>query len=471
MYNSLTKVVLYLLLYILLSLFPLYSQEKTDSEELYVLEKVTYDVKGQTKPWAVENFYKIKEKTRFHSQKEISEYFAQKEASMQTNKTFLSVKFDYIISQTIYQKSPILKVNLVHLTIKIEDSFTFLIIPPIPKISNDKAPLTTKIYERNLGGSLIDFTASGKLDLDLKPEKRSLLSDHEIAFSFGNILLRNKVWDLNTFYKYQTEVRRDPISDEKTLDYGWYTLHLGIGSFYSLAPYLRYNFTFNSDASFGYNFFIDTKNIKNSILKEKGMLNNSLGYYLGYQHSLNYSKITEKKAFLRDGFAISLSNYLGLNFNILDFKSNLEWNLVFFKTLIDDNLEISTRFLGFWNIRDSGRSVAYMRGVKQHHVFGFLGNYFNNTLVFTFIKDKKLGEAQIGLFLDGGLTKKKSIPLSFESFDIGAGMEGRLQLNILKSFLIYGRVGLDLKRLPQRNNLFKLFGGPYDINIGLSAHY
>lgn len=471
--------------YIVAPLFLLYqphdrllAQEAT-GQSLYLIENITYFINGQTKTWALEHRYKIKEKTRFSSQEEMENYFKMKEEEIYDNKIFYSVAFSYTLEPISLKEKPNTKAYKVHLFIELQDSLTMLIIPPLPRISNDRLTISTRFTDQNIGGSLMKLTLYNNVGFDLNGDTHSIVPAWDLGAKIENIYFPGykEGWWVNLDYNYNTTLQNNPINYERILEYDLNTFNLSFGSRYEIFKNFFYNFGLSNAFRFGNNFYIDKDDLEDSIKKELGVSKSGYGYSLGYSHSLLYDKISDSGS-MRKGYDLWVSNYIGYNFNTFNITSSLNWGGRYFQPFKKNKIELSFRYIGFWNITGTNYSIGYMRGIRSYNVSGFLGNYINTTLLFSVWRWDKVFEFKIGLFLDGGITQKrdadsyKIIPISWDDFDLGAGIEGRLNLDILRSYGIYGRLGIDLKRLPKTGSeLMKFWGGKYDFTIGFGTFY
>ena len=450
-----------------------------DAQGLFLVENITYYVSGQTKTWALEHRYKIKERTRFSSLADMEGYFNRKERSLAGNNIFNHVKFSYILEPvpavsspetTLDGKaiSPETPVYTVHLFIQLEEYITLFITPPLPKISDDLFKIGTRVTDKNIGGSLMNLSVGGNFSFDISKQWHTPIPFWSMDASLSDIYFPNlnMPWHISAGYNFVSELQKNPNTGARVLEYEFHELSLNVGSEVPLLPRFTYNFTFANTFRFANLYFTDLENQESNIRDELGIPESGIGYGLGIYHSFNYSTVQDSTRNMRKGFRVWLGNDTTYNFNTITFNAVINWGGAFFQPFANDYIELSFRYVGFWNTIGVNRSIGYVRGVRSFNISGYLGNYINSTFLFTFWRWVGVWEAQIGLFLDSGITQRKEgealkpTPLSWNNFDIGTGVEGRLHLDILKGYVIYGRLGIDLKRLPRTTGeLLRFWGG------------
>lgn len=446
---------------------------------LYLVENITYFVNGQTQTWALEHRYKIKEKTRFSSQEEMDNYFKRKEREIYDNKIFYRVSFSYTLEPISLKEFPNTKVYKVHLFIELQDSLTMLLIPPLPRISNDRVTVSTRFTDQNIGGSLMKLTLYNNISFDIDNTTHSLIPAWNIGGTLSEVFFPGykEAWWFSLGYNYNTVIQNNPINSERILEYDFSDLNFGLGSSIYIAPYFNYYFGIFNYFRFGNHFYTDEENLQSSIRKQLGISSEGFGYSLRYSHSISYDKVFDSGS-MRRGYDLWVGNFINYNFNTNNITSSFEWGGRYFQPFKKNKMELSFRYIGFWNITGTSYNLGYMRGIRSYNVSGFLGNYINTTFLFSVWRWDKLFEFKLGLFLDGGITQKRNantykiIPISWDDFDLGTGIEGRLNFDIIRSYGIYGRLGIDLKRLPRSGSeAMKFWGGKYDFTIGFGTFY
>jgi hypothetical protein len=187
----------------------------------------------------------------------------------------------------------------------------------------------------------------------------------------------------------------------------------------------------------------------------------------------------------RRGLTLSLSNYEYRYFRdgswIADADAAARAYAAF-----GDILALKAQVQGFWRLAGIPRTSlgGYMRGILDSRLNGDLGLFVNldaPVKLFDFPTHLVIGkdwldfELQASPFIDAALVRRNATsPLGDHDFFLSGGLEFLFFPLRMRSFIVRGSFGFDLRAISQTLSLDKLtFDGskPYEVFIGLGSFY
>ena len=147
-----------------------FAQEET--EAIYKISGVSYDIRGLTKESAVNRIIKVDTEKKFNSQKELEAYIANITSALENTRQFETVEESHTFL------APEDGITPVALTYTLKDSFHFLLLPFATYNSNSGLNIKLKVKDSNFLGLMEPLNADINYSYDSS-------ENHHIGFNLG----------------------------------------------------------------------------------------------------------------------------------------------------------------------------------------------------------------------------------------------------------------------------------------------
>ncbi len=404
----------------------------------FVVEEITFEVKGWTRPDDVLAFLRFDKGDRFQSVEELTTTLERYERDLYNQRVFdeVDVSYELVPGEELPRKV------IVHFYI--DDGWTVLPVVFYRYNSNSGHNPFVVLYWDNFLGTLTDFGFSAGY------YSRNWVDPFgwDIRVDFDNIRMLDRKWDFGFDQEFTTIEKSSPEGD-LLLQYTYYSSDFGISTGFRLNDRWGYSIAPGIGATYGY----ETK---------KNLLDDPIPadeVALTFSHGVGTGRQDWYRNF-REGWNFGLSNSLAYSLNDPDVNASLAASTEFFKIFSIFNPAV--RFEGEHyfdgDALSQGRDV---RGVSDSRVYGTTLFKTNMNVAIRVLDIAKFSEFNLVPFLDTALTFQEDDSLGEDNFFMGAGMDLVVFPHFLRGF--QGRIsfGVDLRDLPSSISDF----GSYELAI------
>ncbi len=420
------------------------------AQETHILGRYEFDIDGKTRESALLKEMDLKEGTEFESLEDLQYAVSRQEQDLVNLRVFNAV------SLTLNEGTREGDTVIHSVLLKSEDSWTIYPIPYPKYSSNDGFRLGIKTFYDNAFGSLNNLFLGMSVTFNQdKYYDEFRITEWSINPQLNEVKIGNLEYDFSFTQQYSISEKKD---EGVLLEH--YNYH---NTSFSVSTKLA----FGSDNKFYYRVTPDI-GLKYGYTG-LGYDGNEEPLYLGFNHSIGYSKVDWFGNF-REGYSASVGN--SLKYVIVDgksnqFKASVDGEAKWYK-ILHPRFNYSTRLYGIVTLNDELTGLgSNLRGVEDSTMFGRGGIFFSNDMNIAVIKWKGVGEAQFQPFFDIGYSRPMDGNTDWgENLRYSTGADFILYLDKLKGLHARASIGVDLSSdLP-----FSDFG-KYGIEITSSLAY
>ena len=400
-----------------------------ETEKFTILTR-SYRIDGLSRPAALEKELKLPDTPSFQNYKAMTAFVDRLEQKLLNLRLYSSVETE--LSEL---DRPGEEGKFYHLTIELEDAWTFIPLVYPKYDTNTNMTLESKILYSNFFGTLLDFKLDGYMEITPEDEIQGLSTGlWEIDASLGNINWGDRTY---TFQWVQQFDRITKTNTSETIED--YTFHkstilldtefpLGGGFSYKVAPAIIMEY-FYEDRLTGGSSSIDKEPFSPGL--RQNLVYDQVNWYGNFREGLysdlgimfRYSFYSESNrlkgmGYLESGWYKILQDYISLNLrNVLVTSLNFE-------------------------LPDLG---IYMRGVPDEKLYGHSAVFFNSSLPLKVLDLDDVVELQLEPFSDLGLTWRDGESFSpDQDFRISSGFSLLFFFDRLTSIQVRTSFGWDL---------------------------
>lgn len=419
------------------------SREEPSSDQavapyFFVVDEITFEIKGWTKPEAVLAFLSFEEGARFRSIEELTASLDLYERDLYNQRVFdeVEVSFELVPGDQLPRK--------VAVHFYIDDGWTVLPVVFYRYNSNSGHNPFVVLYWDNFLGTLTDFGFSAGY------YSRNWVDPFgwDVRVDFDNIRMLDRKWDFGFDQEFTTIEKSSPQGD-LLLQYTYHSSQFGVSTGFRLNDRWGYGIAPGIEATYGY----DTK--KN--LEEDPIPGDEVA--LTFSHGVGTGRQDWYRNF-REGWKFGLSNSLAYSISEVDVKASLSASSEFFEIIgvLNPAVRFEAEHYFDGDALSQGRDV---RGVSDSRVYGQTLFKTNANLAIRVLDIPKFSEFNLVPFFDTALTIKDDNSLGEDTFFMGAGMDLVVFPHFLRGF--QGRIsfGVDLRDLPSSISDF----GSYELAI------
>ncbi len=385
-------------------------------EKPYTLTEISYDIKGQTKPFFLERKIDIAIGDTFLTINEIDIFEKELLQKLENLRLYEEIK----VETEIIDKSVILSIYL--------DEAWGIIPFGYPKFDSEGGfRAAMKLYWYNSLGTLTDSLLQGGVNVGLDPDEELELQTWDAQYSIDGILLFDKYFDLH----YKQSLDRESKGDE---EWSFQSSSLSIGTSFNINDSFKYSPSLSATTKYFY------KPVNDSV-EDKDIIKTPLD--VSYSHGFGLRDVNWIGNF-RDGYSYYLGNVISLLYtpgeDLLP-TSKFTVKGSYYKTFGNSPISLATKLSGVASLNDVeilglGSNV---RGVSSGDLYGTLGVFSNSNLFIRVIKIENLAEAIFAPHFDLGITDKRDLKY-------GAGADFILYVDKFKSLVARGSLSWDLTK-------------------------
>ncbi|MFP4302446.1 MAG: hypothetical protein ACLFPW_05460 [Spirochaetaceae bacterium] len=412
--------------------------ERAEAPQFFVVEEITFEITGWTRPDAVLAFLRFEKGAGFGSVEELAMTLERYERDLYNQRVFdeVEVRYELLPGEELPRR--------VRVHFYIDDGWTVLPVVFYRYNSNSGHNPFVVLYWDNFLGTLTNFGLSAGY------YSKNWIDPYgwDIRVDFDNIRMLDRRWNFGFDQEFTTIEKSSPEGD-LLLRYTYYSSDFRMSTGLRLNDRWRYSIAPGIGATYGY----DTqKNVEEDRIPGDEVA-------LTFSHGVGTGRQDWYRNF-REGWNFGLSNSLAYSLNDPEVKASLSASTEFFEILGVFNpavrFDATHHFDG--DALSQGRDV---RGVSDSRVYGHTLFKTNMNLAIRVLDIPRFSEFNLNPFLDTALAFQEDDTLGEDNFFVGAGVDLVLFPHFLRGF--QGRIsfGVDLRDLPSSISDF----GSYELAI------
>ena len=415
---------------LLLLLLPLATESIAAEGPLHILREMVYSTDKYTQKSALIRELNIPPEKSFPTREELDAYLAGKVQDLVNLRVFQEVEYRLELIESLDGA------EIYRGTITVHGSWTLYPVPYPKYDSNSGFRGGLKIYYDNFLGTLTNFYLG--MNIDIRPDGDDWeIPQWTINPRIGNVSLFGQKFALDLTQKYQETSKYDSQKGIYLQRYNNYLTGISLTTRLQMPWKLYYSFTPKISFTYGYK---DNNPDGDSAFQQKPL-------HFSFSHSIGRSQVDWIGNFRR-GLSYSLSHSLSFDTDEErdgNLKTSLGASIAGFYPwkIFNPSFQLQGKY-SFFNDETTGFG-GELRGIRDDSFYGIAGGFLNASVNISVIRWKGVGEAQFQPFFDVGLALRKGVAFD-PDLDIkyAAGAEFILYLDIFKSLVAVGRIGVDL---------------------------
>lgn len=380
------------------------------NEEKYIINKITYNIQGPTKPFFLERKYGIKEGMEFDTLEDVENYRADIEQELHNLRYYEELSVVTSVSD-----------NNVELIINLDEAWNIIPFPYMKWDTNNGGRIASKLFWNNTFGTLTDTFFQLGVNIGQNPEEDLELQKWDFIAKVSDVYIGGRYYNLGFSQKRDNEAR----GDEK---WQFYSTELSIGTTFYPHPKFAYSPKITAEFNYLYDDFHGT--IKEEDIEEKPLI-------ISYDHGFGDSDIDWYGNF-RDGYSYSFGNTISL---LVDGSASPSTSFdisgAYYKTFGDLPISFAAKAYAVKSLNEELLGLgSNVRGVQDADMYGETGAFFNTNVFISVIRLKGIAEAIFAPCFDIGYTDNSGL-------DYGTGADFILYIDKLKSLVARGTIAFD----------------------------